>query len=134
MKKNSTKEQLQKQLNRIAEQEHSKMVEENYPKHKVRFEGKFFKYKNSYSCPSKPSDYWYIYTKVLSIKPEDIYEGQPGLVLSSCKVYSFQIHKYGNLTVEVDKRSYTHSLGKEISEDEFNKGFNKMVELINGLK
>lgn len=128
-----TKKSLQQQLKKITEQEHRAMVAENYPKHKDRFEGKFFKYKNSYSCPKKPSDYWYAYTKVVSIKPDDIYEGHAGVVLSHCTVYCFQIDKYGNLLVEINKKTCTHSLGKEIPETEFNRAFGKIVDLINNL-
>lgn len=33
----------------------------------VGFVGRFFKYRNCYSCPSKPSDYWWLYGAATSV-------------------------------------------------------------------
>jgi CCR4-NOT transcriptional regulation complex NOT5 subunit len=54
MKKKSstqtTKEQLQKQLDAIAKQEQKEMIEKHYPEFK-KLEGAFYKTRNNYSCP-----------------------------------------------------------------------------------
>jgi len=42
--------------------------EETYPR-LVSLIGTGWKYRNSYSCPQKPSDYWNVYRKILAVKP-----------------------------------------------------------------
>jgi hypothetical protein len=132
LKKELTKkEQLQKELNAIAKQEHKEMIDANYPEFK-KLEGRFFKYKNSYSLPEKPSDYWWLYQKVIEIKPEDIYMGANG-PLSHYRGWSFQTDKHGTITIENNKHGYVHGLEKEITEAEFNEAWNKMVERLSNL-
>lgn len=127
-----TKEQLQKQLDEIVSQEQKEIIEKNYPKFK-KFIGKCFKYKNNYSCPTKPSDYWFTYTKVVELNPDDIYDTGYSGITSRFKGYSFDCDKYGNISINnVD--GYIHSLGKEITESEFNEAWNKMMGKLDNLK
>lgn len=57
--------------------------------------GKCFKARNSYSCPETPSDYWWMYVKVLSVD-------EHGWIRSVC----LQIDKDGNVDVR-----YVEQLG-----------------------
>lgn len=127
-----TKEQLQKQLDAIAKQEQKEMIEKHYPEFKD-FEGRHFKTKNNYSSPEKPSDYWWLYTKVLTIKPEDIYDTGINGIASHFKGYSFQTTKYGNVEIEKNKQGYIHSLGQEITEKEFIEAWNKLMSTLDNL-
>ncbi len=61
------KEELQKQLDEIKKQEEKELVDKHYPEFK-KFEGKCFKMRNNYSLPEVPSDYWWLYKKVVKIK------------------------------------------------------------------
>lgn len=55
--------------------------------------GKCFKYKNNYSCPEKPSDYWFLYVRIDSLsKDGDLFSTQ------------FQTDMYGKFLFE--KREY----------------------------
>lgn len=128
----SKKAKLQKQLNDIIEQEEKNMVAIHYPIFKKKYEGKYFKRRNSYSCPEKKSDYWWTYCKVTEIKPSDIYQGH-NCILSKFDGYSFEIDKDGNIRITQEKYGYTHMLGQEISEKEFNDAWNKMINKINAI-
>lgn len=126
-KLNLTKEQLQKQLNDIAEKENKEMVEKYYPEFK-KFEGRYFKYKNNYSCPTKKSDYWFTYTKVVKVSPDDIYDTRGNGVTSRFNGWYFEVDKFGHTSISSIEGGYIHSLDKEITETEFNKAWNKMVD------
>lgn len=57
----------------------------------MRLVGKCFKYRNSYSCPEKPSDYWWLYRHVIGVTTD-----------SNLMVHQFQTDTYGELTVKRD--------------------------------
>ena len=115
------KEQLKKQLQEIKNLERKKLIEKHYPKFK-KLEGNCYKKKNHYGSPEKPSDYWFMYTKVLEIKEEDIfYDNMDNKVLSRFRGVSFD--KFG---IRQDN-SYVHLLGKKITEKEFNKAFTNQL-------
>ena len=121
-----TKEQLQKQLNAIAWQEKKELIETHYPEFK-KFEGRYFKVKNHYGNPEKRSDWWWLYTKVTQINPDDVYDTNGNGVGCHCKGYTFQTCKYGNVEIEKNKQTYIHSLGQEITEKEFVEAWNKLM-------
>lgn len=50
--------------------------------------GKCFRYRNSYSCPTKPEDYWFMYVKVIAAK-----DGQ-------VSVFQFQTDKDGKFSID----------------------------------
>lgn len=127
-----TKEQLQKQLNAIAKQEEKELIEKHYPEFK-KLEGTFYKTRNNYSCPEKPSDYWFLYTKITEIKPDDVYDTRGNGVACHFKGWSFQTCKYSNFSVEQEKRGYVHSLGKQITEQEFIEAWNKAMSALDKL-
>jgi hypothetical protein len=129
-----SKEKIEKQLDKILKDENREMIKLNYPTFK-KLEGKCFKTKNFFSCPTRPSDYWWLYTKVLSIKPSDIYDTKStNGITAHFTGYSFQTTKYGNVDIEKNKSGYVHSLDQEITEKEFNTAWNKMMEEIGKLK
>lgn len=125
-----TKEQLQAQLYAIVEKEQKELFEKHYPKFK-KLEGKFFKRRNNFSAPKKPSDYWYVFEKVTSVTPDDLYMSG-STVFCRCKSWSFQTDSEGAVYIRHND-GYTHSLGKEISEAEFNQAWNNMIEQLDKL-
>ena len=52
--------------------------------------GKCYKYRNSYSLPEEPDDYWWVYTLIV---------GAEG---SSLKVFRFQTDRNGTIEIETD--------------------------------
>lgn len=130
------KEELLQQLAEIENQERKQLIKAEYPKFKQLI-GKCFKFKNSYSCPVKKSDYWYAYSKIVSIRPDDLYLGgiSGNEVLSRCKTITFQKNIYGSISINPNNYdTYVHCIGEEISIDEFNKEFDNIVNIVNGLK
>jgi hypothetical protein len=74
----------------------------------AEFVGRYFKYRNSYSCPEKPSDYWHLYFKVTG------YEGR------RLKGYSFEQDKYGKFFFDPNAETFHHlTRYEEIEADEF---------------
>lgn len=131
--KQLSKKELQKQLNEIEEQELSEIIDIHYPEFK-KLEGKFFKYKNNYSCPDSPKDYWFMYSKVIKITRDDIREGfGDNKAMSSCEVMSFQTDKDGKVFIDKCKATYTHLLGNEISKKIFDREWAKMINSITSL-
>lgn len=82
--------------------------------------GKFFKYRNSYSCP-KPDEYWWLYTAVIGVTDE----GNP-------RAWNFQKDIYGKVEVEEDMFRPSLSAGyTEISEQEFWKAYDGIMFELN---
>ena len=63
--------------------------------------GKCFGYRNCYSCPEKPSDYWYTYVQVLSV------EG------SYVNALCFDIDKDGRVSIDPSKTIPAAMLGRD---------------------
>lgn len=86
-------------------------------------EGKAFKYRNCYSCPEKPSDYWWLYIKVLKVTRDHI------------ETKEFQTDKYGEITVRMRKRHYRFLFGEgsriEIKPSELEKAWKALKAKIN---
>lgn len=57
--------------------------------------GRYFKYRNCYSCPEKPSDYWWHYVKVQKVD-------DAGMLT----VFMFETDKYGKTSTGVDEHRY----------------------------
>lgn len=95
MNKQETKEQLQKVVRDAQEKLYAVEVAERIKKNSV-FVGKTFKYRNSYSCPEKPTDYWWMYAKVTECSEAD------GLLYAT----TFQTDKYGDMTVQTRQNCY----------------------------
>lgn len=127
------KKQLSRELKTIAEQEQKAMVEKYYPEFK-KLEGTFWKIRNNYSLPQKPSDYFWLYTKITEVKPEDVYDTGGNGITSHVRGWSFQTCKYGIFTVEKQKAAYAHHLGQQITEEEFNDAWNAAIDSLDKLK
>lgn len=75
--------------------------------------GRFYKYHNSYSCPEKPSDRWWLYIRVESVDGYCI------------KCLKFETDKYGKVEIE-PRHNLSFRLGdgyQEITAAEFNKAW-----------
>lgn len=129
--KKLSKEELQKQLREILNEEERQIAMVHYPEFK-KMEGKYFKYRNNYSCPEKPSDYWFMYTKVTEVKPEDVYMIGDG---PTCYYngWSFQTDKNGEIFIKLSEQGYAHRLQTEITEAEFLEAWNKLNNTLKSL-
>ena len=76
----------------LAKLENKKRYEENAP-----LLGKTFKYRNCYSCPEKPSDYWSLYAKVTKVDKDGY-----------LKVFTFETDRHGHINIRVD--DYRHHM------------------------
>lgn len=80
-----TKAQLRDKINKY-NQAYWKLEEAENERDAKKFIGKCFKYRNCYSCPEKPSDYWWLYGVV--IEAED----------GSVELFYFQKDSHGQFT------------------------------------
>ncbi len=86
----SKKAELTRKIARLRQQ--LGKIEDAEAKTKARaLEGRYFKYRNCYSCPEKPSDYWWLYAAVTGVKD------------GSAHSLQFQTDKYGQVIVETEK-------------------------------
>ena|ERR1700728_1930252 len=75
--------------------------------------GKTFRWRNCYSCPEKPSDYWWLYAKVQSM------DGAGMLT-----AFTFQIDKYGQHEMKINRYSFNMGGGyRPIPAVQFNKAW-----------
>lgn len=57
--------------------------------------GKCYRYRNNYSVPTKPSDYWWLYGKIIRMDDDgDLF------------AVTFQKDTYGHVSIKVDERHY----------------------------
>lgn len=98
---------IAKKIDRIEETD-------RYHKNK-KLEGKAFKYRNNYSCPEKPSDYWWMYLKVIKVTKDFV------------ETHEFQTDQYGKIEIELRKKHYRFLFGEgsriEIKPAEFDKAW-----------
>jgi len=96
---------------------------EELKKEKVlkEFIGKYYKYKNSYSCPESATDYWWLYVRVKEIKDYHLV----------CQ--TFQKDKYGKIMIDLNYEM--HSIDNNYilcSKEEFDSLFETiMIEIDN---
>ena len=89
--------------------------------------GRFFKYRNSYSCPSVPEDYWWLYLAVTEMNEHGTLHG-----------WSFQTDKDGRMEIEPHARvlgQLVSGLGSnyiEIERKEFYAAFDQLAQTIRG--
>lgn len=106
------------QLRKIAAQARDELleIEERRRAKELRAHvGKCFRYRNSYSCPSEPSDYWYVYRKALFLD---------GAALSCLE---FEKDKYGEWKIH-NNTVHSGMFGwQEISAKEFKKAWDECV-------
>lgn len=82
--------------------------------------GKCFKYRNSYSCPEKPSDYWWLYTKVVGLEGPNIFYTE------------FEVAKDGRISINFNRQCYASMIHGhvEIRASEFNKAWRALQSKI----
>jgi hypothetical protein len=127
--KTQSKEELQKQLAKIQEQERKEFTNKHWPEFQ-KLIGKCFRYRNSYGTGKD----WWLYIKVTNINKSSIYPVHGGSPSARYDGFSFQVDYYGNIQIEKERNGYVHSLGKEITQAEFTKAFNSVKKKINSLK
>lgn len=91
---------------------------ERYARNKALL-GKAFKYRNSYSCPEKRGNYWWLYAKVVKVD-------QDGHLM----VFMFQTDKYGNVDIKPSEHRYHMDDYTGISASEFHKAWGRLRLLI----
>jgi hypothetical protein len=86
--------------------------------------GKCFKYRNCYSCPQKPSDYWWLYVKVVGVG--DYWP----------TTLEFQTDKDGRIEIKTSDCAVIREGGGhiEIPAKEFNAAWKKLQKRIAGMK
>lgn len=113
------KEDLINERRRLSDEIH-KIENKERRDENAKLVGKFFKYRNNYSCPEKNSDYWFLYSTFT--KQDSV---------GYLRELSFQTDKYGDGSFKVEKFSSGPLGGSvEISKKEFNaalKRFQKRV-------
>lgn len=78
--------------------------------------GKHFKYRNCYSCPERPSDYWWLYLRVIEAKGGRL------------KCFAFEIDKYGKISVETKNSLYHVRDGyRPISAKEYRRAWDALM-------
>jgi hypothetical protein len=111
--------ELRRLKRKIIEIDEKKII----PMLKKQYEGKYFKFRNNFSCPEKPSDYWFIFYRVDEVISPDF-----------CYTTAFQTDKYGVITIERKKQNHLNLLTIEITKKEFNNEYNKMFRKIKAIK
>jgi hypothetical protein len=95
-------------------------VIEDEERHRVNsnFISKYYKYRNSYSCP-KENEYWWIYQKIVDVDRHGI-------------LYSLQFQKdiFGEIRINSHEHTYMTNW-IEITKEEFLEEFKKIVDEIN---
>ncbi|MDB4892195.1 MAG: hypothetical protein JWL61_4050 [Gemmatimonadetes bacterium] len=81
------------------------------------YAGRFFKYRNCYSCPEKESDYWWLYRAITGLADEGAY----------LNGWAFQRSVSGIVTIEPSQFGYEPDESYvEITADEFWAAANKL--------
>lgn len=125
--KPESKEELQKKLNAIEKAERKQMVKDHFPEFK-KLEGKYFKTRNSYGGKWKK---WWLYRKVLSVKPSGMYISNTSPMCNTIQA-NFELCSDGKVNIE-KTTGYAHSLGSEISKKEFDSAVRKIKKHIDSL-
>lgn len=123
------KTKLEMELAEIKEVIEQEIIKHHYPLIKKEFEGKYFKYNNGYNA----EDRWSLYTKIVEIKPDDVYDTHGNGVTSRFTGWSFEVTSDNRIHIE-KSRNYVHSIGKQITEKEFITAWNRMVKKIDALE
>ncbi len=122
--------ELESELLKLRTIQDQEIINIHYPKIKEKYEGKYFKYNNGYNNKER----WWLYRKVIEIKPEDVYVAHDKSVNATQTGWEFETNTLGEITINLKARGYVSGLGREISEEEFNTAWNKMIEKLNSLK
>lgn len=119
------KEELLKELAEIEEAEKQFRV-----KYKSLV-GKYFKYRNCYSCPKNDSDYWYSYYRITSITPNDIIFNGNG-ISCRCTTLFFEEDKNGVINFDPSHVTFIDIL-EEISKAEYENAFKLIMNKLTNM-
>lgn len=116
------KEELEKSIKKQTA-ELSKINDAEEREEMLPFVGRYFKYRNNYSCPQKPSDYWWMYFRVDKIHPT-------GAELSCTQ---FEVDMYGKIFIRPNEKIYKSILfgSREIKKSEYEKAWASIMAKIN---
>jgi hypothetical protein len=89
------------------------------PKIKLKHEGKYYKYLNSYGGDAEK---WWLYYRVDKVNDIHTWSGA-----------SFQDDKRGKLEFTIEKRGYISSLKQRVSKSEYDKEFKKFLKKMQSL-
>lgn len=125
MSKNTTKELTLESLQKIARQANEaigKLESNRRYEQNIATLGKCFRYRNCYSCPEKPSDYWPLYAKVTAVDKD-------GYI----NALQFETDKYGDVSIKI--RSHAYHMGNgdgwtEISASEYHRALKALKSKI----
>jgi uncharacterized protein YihD (DUF1040 family) len=93
------------------------------PELKKKYEGKYFKYRNSYSCSENECDYWYVYYKVIKVVGHNNF-----------RVARFQKTVHNEIEIYTDHFASEGVLEIKISKREYDRAFSKILKEIEGMK
>ena len=82
--------------------------------------GRCFAFRNCFSCPEGPEDYWTLWQKVVAIDES----GEP-------VVFRFQTDKHGR--IEIEQRNCLGHMGDETTEEAFLEAWKKLTDLVGSL-
>lgn len=106
-------------LNSIRNQISKIENEEMLPAYKKKYEGKYFKYKNCYSCPKDESERWWMYVKIEKVTQLRWMQG-----------FTFQTDKDGKVTIEQERALSESSCQVAITKKEFDAAYKRMLKRI----
>jgi len=113
------KEQLERQARAVNQKLHAIRDAERYAENEALV-GKTFRYRNNYSCPEKPSDYWWLYARVQGIDSSGY-----------LTVFCFETDKYGAVKISTDKYRFHMNDGYQpVSVAKFNKAWRDLQRKI----
>jgi hypothetical protein len=81
--------------------------------------GKCFRTRNNYSCPEKPTDYWWLYVRVVGVRH------------GSVVCHLFETDKYGKVMIDFNAFRYAHSLDQgytPISRAQYDKAWKALMK------
>lgn len=115
--RDAVKQRLQEQLAPLQAELH-RIEDAEKKAESVAFLGKCFKYRNNYSCPKGPQDYWWLYAKVIGM-------GEYWPV-----AFEFQTDKDGQITIR-EKECFSRLKGhNEITQKEFDAAWRKVQQAV----
>jgi len=106
-------------LNSIRNQISKIESEELLPSFKKKYEGKYFKYKNCYSCPKDETERWWMYVKVEKVTALRWMQG-----------FSFQTDMYGKVAIKQEKSLSESTCQVAITKKEFDAAYKRMLKRI----
>lgn len=115
-------EQLREQARSAAEKIDAIETRERRAKN-AKLVGKTFRTRNSYSCPEKPSDYWWLWAKCTRMD-------EHGFLYA----FKFQTDKYGNVEIKPDDYSYHMQHYDPVSPAKYNAAWKALKAKINNFR